>query len=118
MSLLIVNAASEDTIAGPGNRSPNYVVVSVTDSVGTPVTGLVQRDFQVQPILRAPGGTLVNIEKFAESGAGLPGYYILYLVPVMTDVQTGTWKAGTYVFGVSVTRGTDRGQNLASVLMD
>jgi hypothetical protein len=118
MALLIVNAASEDTIAGPGNRKPNYVAVSVTDSVGTPVTGLLQSNFQVQPILMAPGGTLVNIERLTGTGSGLPGYYILYVVPVMTDVKTGTWKAGTYVFGVSVTRGTDRGQTLASVLMD
>ena len=32
MARLIVNAASEDTIAAPGNRLANYIVVSVTDA--------------------------------------------------------------------------------------
>ena len=35
MPLLNVQALSEDTIAAPGNRNPNYIGVSVTDSAGT-----------------------------------------------------------------------------------
>ncbi|MDQ3908325.1 MAG: hypothetical protein M3268_08260 [Acidobacteriota bacterium] len=112
MSLLIVNAASEDTIAAPGNRLNNYIVVSVTDSVGNPVTGLAQNNFQVQPVIVGPGGALVNITGAAP--AGLPGFYIVDVVPIRTE----TWKAGVYIFAVAVTRGADRGQNLASVLMD
>ena len=112
MARLIVNAASEDTIAGPGNRQPNYVVVSVTDSVGNPVTGLAQANFQVQPIIVGPGGALVNI--VSASSAGLPGCYIIRVVPISQE----TWKAGNYIFAVAVTRGADKGQNLASVLMD
>lgn len=112
MALLIVNAASEDTIAAPGNRQNNYVVVSVTDSVGNAVTGLTAANFKVQPVIVGPGGALVNITGAA--AAGLPGFYIVNVVPIKTE----TWKAGTYIFAVAVERGSDRGQNLASVLMD
>ena len=112
MARLIVNAASEDTIAGPGNRQPNYVVVSVTDANGAPVTGLAQANFQCQPVIVGPGGALVNIA--SASSAGLPGCYIINVVPINTQ----TWKAGTYIFAIAVTRGADKGQNLASVLMD
>jgi hypothetical protein len=112
MSLLIVNAASEDTIAAPGNRQNNYVVVSVSDSVGNPVTGLTAANFKVQPVIVGPGGALVNITGAAT--AGLPGFYIVNVVPIKTE----TWKAGVYIFAVAVERGADKGQNLASVLMD
>jgi hypothetical protein len=112
MALLIVNAASEDTIAAPGNRQNNYVVVSVSDSVGNPVAGLTAANFQVQPVIVGPGGALVNIT--GTSAAGLPGFYIVTVVPIRTE----TWKAGTYIFAVAVQRGADKGQNLASVLMD
>jgi hypothetical protein len=112
MALLIVNAASEDTIAAPGNRQNNYVVVSVSDSVGNPVAGLTAANFQVQPVIVGPGGALVNIT--GASAAGLPGFYIVNVVPIRTE----TWKAGTYIFAVAVQRGADKGQNLASVLMD
>lgn len=112
MALLIVNAASEDTIAAPGNRQNNYVVVSVSDSVGNPVTGLTTANFKVQPVIVGPGGALVNIT--GASAAGLPGFYIVNVVPIKTE----TWKAGTYIFAVAVERGADKGQNLASVLMD
>jgi len=112
MALLVVNAASEDTIAGPGNRQNNYVVVSVTDGVGNPVTGMTAANFRVQPVIVGPGGALVNIT--GASAAGLPGFYIVNVVPINTE----TWKAGTYIFAVAVQRGADKGQNLASVLMD
>jgi hypothetical protein len=112
MALLLVKAASEDTIAGPGNRENNYIVVCVTDNVGHAVTGLTAANFKVQPVIVGPGGALVNIT--GASAAGLPGFYIVNVVPIKTE----TWKAGTYIFAVAVERGADRGQNLASVLMD
>ena len=112
MSLLIVQAASEDTVAAPGNRQDNYVVVSVSDSVGNAVTGLTASNFKVQPVIVGPGGALVNIT--GASTAGLPGFYIIRVVPINTQ----TWKAGTYIFAVAVERGADKGQALASVLMD
>jgi hypothetical protein len=108
----MVKAASEDTVAAPGNRQDNYVVVSVTDNVGNPVTGLAVGNFKVQPVIVGAGGALVNIT--GASAAGLPGFYIVRVVPINTE----TWKAGTYIFAVAVERGADKGQALASVLMD
>jgi hypothetical protein len=114
MALLIVNAASEDSLAAPGNRLVNYIVVSVTDSAGNPMTGLDASNFKIQPIIVGAGGALVNIESVAVPPYEPPGFYIVRVVPINTQ----TWKAGTYIFAIAVTRGVDKGQNLASVLMD
>jgi len=112
MPLLIVNAASEDAIAAPGNRQPNYICVSVTNAAGTPVSGLTAKNFAVDPMIVGPGGALVNIT--SASPVRLPGTYILEVVPIRTE----TWKAGVYIFAVAVQRGASRGQNLCKVLMD
>jgi hypothetical protein len=107
-----VQAFSEDTIAAPGNRQPNYIVASVTDANGVPVTGLVAANFKVQPLIVGPGGALVNI---VNAYAGIfPGFYHINVVPINTQ----TWKAGVYIFAVVVERGADKGQALATVLMD
>ncbi|MFQ5524639.1 MAG: hypothetical protein ACE5GX_00125 [Thermoanaerobaculia bacterium] len=112
MSRLIVVARSEDTIAAPGNRKPNYIVVSVTDEDGKPVTGLTKRNFAVDSIIVGPGGALVNITSVSK--VRLDGFYILRVVPIRKE----TWKAGLYIFGVAVKRKKDQGQSLAKVLMD
>ena len=62
MARLIVVAFSEDTIAAPGNRQPNYIEVSVTDVDGEPVTGLGVSNFKVDPMIVGPGGALVDIK--------------------------------------------------------
>jgi hypothetical protein len=112
MARLIVTALSEDTIAAPGNRQPNYIIVSVTDVNGVPVSGLAAANFKTNPLIVGPGGALVNITSVA---AGvLPGFYLINVLPIRTE----TWKAGVYIFAVAVERGADRGQTLASVLMD
>ncbi|HVI43214.1 MAG TPA: hypothetical protein VM802_00025 [Chitinophaga sp.] len=112
MALLIVSALSEDTIAAPGNANPNYITVSVTDNSGNPVTGLVAANFQVQPMIVAPGGSLVNITTVA--AITFPGFYLVNVVPVPGQ----TWKLGVYIFAVVVVRGADRGQAQCSVLLD
>lgn len=112
MALLNVQALSEDAIAAPGNRNPNYIVVSVTDTSGNPVTGLAAGNFKVDPMVVGPGGALVNI---TSCNAGrLPGFYLLQVVPISTE----TWKAGGYLFAVAVDAAGNRGQTLCSVLMD
>lgn len=111
MALLIVSTLSEDTIAAPGNTSRNYIVTSVTDAVGVPVTGLTTANFAVTALIVGPGGALVNISSVTSAAAG---FYIVQVVPISGQ----TWKSGVYIFGVAVTRGSDRGQSLASVLMD
>lgn len=112
MARLVVEALSEDTIAAPGNRQPNYIVVSVTDANGTPVTGLGTPNFKVDPMIVGPGGALVNITQVTPGR--LPGFYLVFVLPIRTE----TWKAGTYLFAVAVERGADHGQTLTSVLMD
>jgi hypothetical protein len=112
MSLLYVTAFSEDTIAAPGNRENNYIVASVTDSVGNPVTGLGAGSFKVDPMIVGPGGALVNVT--GVSAGRLPGFYFINVVPIKTE----TWKAGVYIFALAVQRGSDLGQTLATVLMD
>ncbi len=114
MALLIVNAAAEDGLAAPGNIQPNHIIVSVTDSVGNPITGLTAANFKIQPAIVGAGGALVNIQSVAPPPYDPPGIYIIRVVPI----NTATWKAGVYIFAVAVTRGADKGQNLASVLMD
>jgi hypothetical protein len=112
MARLIVNAYSEDTIAAPANRQPNYLVVSVTDRNGVPLSGLTASNFQVDPTIVGPGGALVDVVDVQE--VRLPGIYLIRVVPIGTQ----TWKPGVYIFAVAVQRGANRGQNLASVLMD
>ncbi len=112
MARLIVTAFSEDTIAAPGNRLPNYIVVSATDVNGVGVTGLGASNFKVDPMVVGPGGALVNIA--GVTAGRLPGFYHINVVPIKTE----TWKKGVYIFAVAVERGADHGQALATVLMD
>jgi hypothetical protein len=109
---LYVSAVSEDTIAAPGNRQPNYIVASVTDANGTPVTGLVAANFKVDAMIVGPGGALVDITRVAQGQ--LPGFYFIDVVPIRQE----TWKSGTYIFGIAVQKGADKGQALATVVMD
>ena len=112
MARLIVTAFSEDTIAAPGNPQPNYITLSVTDYNGVPVTGLATSNIKVDPMIVGPGGALVNITSVI--AGRLPGFYHVNVVPIGTE----TWKAGVYIFAVAVDRGADKGQTLATVLMD
>lgn len=116
MSRLIVDAFSEDTIANPGNRQPNYIEVSVTDTNGEPVTGLNLKNFKIDPMIVGPGGALVDIKDV--NPGRLPGFYHINVVPIGREM----WKAGVYIFAVAVDRAVgahhDKGQNLATVLMD
>jgi len=112
MARLIVTAFSEDSIAAPGNRQPNYIVASVTDVNGAPVTGLSASNFKVDAMIVGPGGALVNITSV--TAGRLPGFYFINVVPINTQ----TWKPGVYIFAIAVDKGADKGQALATVLMD
>ena len=112
MARLIVTAISEDILAGPGNRQPNVIVVSVTYNNGQPVTGLSLPNFQVDPLIVGPGGSQVDVSNV--TAGRLAGFYIVEVVPVGAE----TWKAGIYIFAVVVLKGPSRGQTLASVLLD
>ena len=108
---LDVTAISENTIAHPGNRQPNYIIVSVSRENGEPVAGLTAPNFKVGTLIVGPGGALVVISRVA---GGAQGFYFIDVVPIRTE----TWKSGTYIFGISVTNGAEKGQTLTSVVMD
>lgn len=110
---LIVTAASEDTVAAPGNQRENYLLLSVTDHLGNPVTNLSASDIKVDAMLVGPGGSLVEIDSVRHS-ARIDGFYYVNLKPMTTT----SWKSGVYVFGVAVESGSRRGQALATVQMD
>lgn len=112
MGRLVVTAFSEDTIAAPGNRQPNYIVASVTDVNGVPVTGLGVSNFKVDPMIVGPGGALVNITDVTQGR--LSGFYHIHVVPIKKE----TWKKGVYIFAIAVEKKADKGQTLATVLMD
>lgn len=112
MARLIVTALSEDTVAAPGNRLSNYICISVTDPRGNPIVGLTAENFKVDPMIAAPGGATVHVSSLF--AGRLLGFYYLNVVP--TDMHT--WKHGVYIFAVAIQKGKDKGQTLASVLMD
>ena len=112
MARLIVTAFSEDSIASPGNRQPNYIVVSVTSATGVPFPGLGVSNFKVDPMIVGLGGALVNIT--GVTAGRLSGFYHINVVPIGTE----KWKAGVYIFAVAVKKSSDQGQTLATVLMD
>lgn len=112
MGMLNVTAKSEDTIAAPGNRSNNYIEISVSDDAGKPVTGLTKANFAVDAMIVGPGGALVNIVNV--TAGRLPGFYHMDVVPIGSE----TWKQGVYIFAVAVKAPTGQGQTLARVKMD
>lgn len=112
MARLIATAFSEDSIAAPGNRQPNYIILSVTDVNGSPVTGLGTSNIKVDPMIVGPGGALVDVT--GVTAGRLPGFYHINVVPIRSE----TWKAGVYIFAVAVEKAADKGQTLATVLMD
>lgn len=111
MSLLIVSAIAEDTIANPGNAKDSYIVVSVTDANGVAVNGLAMANFTLGSPIVGPGGSTSHINSVSSSSAGV---YTLRIGPLAGQ----TWKAGVYIWSVRVTSGANGGQALCSCLMD
>jgi hypothetical protein len=113
MAQLTVAALAEDTIAAPGNVKDSYIVVSVTDSSGIPVTGLTKANFGLGSPIVGPGGSISHINTVSNGGS-VSGVYILRIGPLPGQ----TWKTGVYIWSVAVTRASDHGQALCTTLMD
>jgi hypothetical protein len=110
---LNVIAAAEDVIAIPGNKLPIYIIVSVLDHNGQPITKLNISHFKLNIIIAAPGGSsLMNIIRVIETN--IEGTYLLYAIPHEQE----TWKNGVYIFSISVMKDKFRGQTLVNVLVD
>ena len=85
MARLIVEArgtAAEGAaqgVASAGNNDPLYLIVSITDTGGVPVSGLTAADITIYAKIVAAGGAEVEI---ASVGGGQNGDYSVDLVPV------------------------------------
>ena len=116
MARLIVEAegtggeGESSGVARPNNRDNLYLVVSVTNNYGTPRTGLTAANFQVDPIIVAPGGGAVTIATVSERQ---PGTYLLEVVPI----PAATWQLGRYIFWIAVAAGSSKGQTVSSVFV-
>lgn len=108
---LNVEGAASPINAASGNSNNAALVVSVTDLNGKAVNGLGVSNFKVDVTIAAPGGALVDIKRASEA-ARAPGFYILDIVPTTYQGTQYTWKAGVYLFSVTVERGNDRGQTV------
>jgi hypothetical protein len=109
MAILHVDAVGGKGLALPGNRQNSFICVSVMDGSGTPITGLAVSSFRLDAMIVAAGGSLVIIASVR--GGNVPGTYCLDLIPIATY----TWKAGTYMFGLSVNQGTSHGMTVTTV---
>ncbi len=117
MARLVVEAegtggtGASSGVAKPGNQLPLYLVVSVTRSTGLPVTGLTAANVQVDPIIVAPGGAKVTIDRMIEPH---PGTYLVEIVPI----PAGHWQLGRYLFWIALTSGAHHGQTVCAVFVD
>lgn len=111
---LDTEAAASPVNAEAGNSESALLLVSVMDPKGAPVSGLGQSNFKVDASIVAPGGALVDIKR-ANEASRAPGFYIIDVVPTTYRGTQYTWKAGIYLFAVTVERGDDRGQSIAEM---
>jgi hypothetical protein len=110
---LNVIAKAEDVISIPGNQLPIYIIVSVIDQSGQPLTNLKLLNFELNTIITPPGGSLL-IKTIRLIETNIEGIYLLYIIPH----EQKTWKNGVYIFAISVTKDKFRGQTLVNVLVD
>jgi len=111
---LDTEAAASPVNAAAGNSESALLLVSVMDPKGDPVSGLGLSNFKVDASIVAPGGALVDIKR-ANEASRAPGFYIIDVVPTTYKGTQYTWKAGIYLFAVTVTGSGDRGQSIAEM---
>jgi hypothetical protein len=113
MSRLIVSAFSEDTIAAPNNRQPNYIVVSVTDVNGVPVPGLGVPNFKVNAMIVGPGGALVDIPAYYQEGYPASILSMLYLSGEKRGRRVYTFLLSIFAVAAESGSAEDRRSQLA-----
>lgn len=111
---LNVDGGASPINAAPENSNSAALVISVADQNGNALSGLGPSSFKVDATIVAPGGALVDITR-ADEAARAPGFYILEIVPTTYQGTQYTWKAGVYLFSVTVERGADRGQAVVPI---
>ena len=114
MARLVVEAigtageAGSSGVARAGNSDPLYLTVSVTDQDGVPTGDPATLQFTVETPIVAAGGARVDVAQVY----GGAGRYSVNVVPTTYQGTQYTWLAGSYVFLIAVTRGSDQGQTL------
>ena len=110
MARLNVEAVAEDAAAAAEEPPTKRIVASVTDPNGEPVTGLTAANFRIDP-MAASNGAKVNVTRV--SAGRLPGFYHI-------DIANGAepQPRSVCVFAIAASRGTDKGQTLATVAVD
>jgi len=111
MARLNVEAVAEDTLVAPEERPANRIVASVTDPNGEPVTGLTAANFRIDPMAAGNG---INVNVARVSAARLPGFYHIDVVPSGHEPR----PRSACVFAIAASRGTDKGQTLATLAVD
>lgn len=111
MARLTVEAVAEDTLTAPEERPTNRIVASVTDPNGEPVTGLTAANFRIYPMAAANGA---DVHVTRVSSAPLPGFYHIDVIPNGGPDR----PRNVCVFAIAASRGTDKGQTLATFAVD
>jgi hypothetical protein len=97
--------------AAAGNSNNALLLVSVTDTNGLAVRALTSSNFKVDASVVGPGGALVDIRSASENPRA-NGFYIIDIVPTTFKGTQYTWVKGIYLFAVTVTSGSNRGQTV------
>lgn len=102
--------------AAAGNRKPAFIIASITDGNGAPVTGIPASGFKVHAPIVAAGGAEIVISTVFEphGGTTLPGYYRVEVVPF----GTFKWLKGLYVVALAVTKGANKGQTVNTLTIN
>ena len=96
---LTVSACAWPAVAAPGNVRSCYILVSVIDATGVPVTGLVMPYFVIGSVTVPAGGALSRLLYADPAGPAALGAYLLQIQPA----GGVNWIAGNYAWSVDVT---------------
>lgn len=108
-TLLDVVAHGNPVTAAAGNRNAAQILVSVTDSTGTPVTGLSTSNITIDTLLVGAFGSNLVVSSLGLATYG--GYYRVNVVPT----GTANWVTGEFDVAVMVKNPSngDKGQTIA-----
>lgn len=110
---LKITGLSEDVLAAPGNKHPNYIILSITDNYGVPIPNLGISNFTLDTMIVGPGGSaMIDISRVLQGK--IDGTYLIQVIP--TDEET--WKSGVYIFVIKAFYDKYQGQILIKSFID
>ncbi|HVZ39249.1 MAG TPA: hypothetical protein VHI13_08240 [Candidatus Kapabacteria bacterium] len=111
MARLNMVAVTAPTLAANGNRNVAAVLLSVTDTSGNGVAGIVAGNFTIGNPIVGAGGASVVIDSVAASGP--TGAYLVRLLPNGAN----NWADGLYLITLDLASGADDGQTVCSLVI-